>query len=239
MSLCIITSAVTVKSKYVAIQDSIIREHEYITAISKLLNISALSSVIICDNTMYNYNNNPVFKDLVTKSKINIEVLYFQGSNKEIYEYGKGYGEGEIMKFIFDNSKLITNYSSFYKITGRLHVENFDYVIKKSLNQSTLFVRTAFSLNYERNFIKTFFYKMDVELFKEKFINQYLKVRDDENIFLEHIYFNTICENKIEINFFKAFPNVIGVSGSTGGLYTKNFFLKFLVNKIYSFLNIK
>jgi hypothetical protein len=239
MSLCIITSAVSVKSRYVAIQDSIIREHEYIMAIGKLLKNSTLSSIIICDNTMYDYNNNPIFKDLIINSKINIEVLYFQGSNEKIYEYGKGYGEGEIMKYIFDNSKLITNYRSFYKITGRLYVENFDYVIKKSINQPTLFVRTAFSLNYKRNFIKTFFYKMDVELFKEKFINQYLKVRDDENIFLEHIYFNTICENKIEIIFFKAFPNVIGVSGSTGGLYTEKFFLKFLVNKIYSFFNIK
>lgn len=239
MSLCIITSAVTVKSKYVAIQDSIVREQEYITAIGKLLKIDALSSIIICDNTMYNYNNNPIFRNLVTKSKINIEVLYFQGSNEKIYEYGKGYGEGEIMKYIFDNSKLLTNYRSFFKITGRLHIENFDYVIKKSLNQPTLFVRTAFSLNSKRNFTKTFFYKMDVELFKEKFINQYLKVRDDENIFLEHIYFNTICENNIEINFFTAFPNVIGVSGSTGGRYTEKFFLKFLFNKIYSFLNIK
>lgn len=239
MSLCIITSAVTVKSKYVAIQDPKIREQEYINAIGKILKCSELSSVIICDNTMYNYRNNDIFNDMISTSKIDVEVLYFQGSDKDIYKFGKGFGEGEIMKYIFENSKLINNFDSFYKITGRLYVENFENVIKTSMNKKTLFVRTAFKLNSKPNFVKTFFYKMDIELFKRKFINQYQHVRDDEDINLEHVYYNVISKNRDQLNFFYTFPNVIGISGSTGGRYTEKFIMKFFVNKIYSFLNIR
>ena len=39
---------------------------------------------------------------------------------------GKGFGEGEILEYVYTHSRLLRLTDTFYKVTGGLFVRNFD-----------------------------------------------------------------------------------------------------------------
>ena len=131
MSVLIITSTVSVNSCLTVLVDREIRLQQYIDSILFYLNAKVIDKIVVCDNSGFDYSELKFLSELACSNNKQIEFLNFKGSVNQIQEKGKGFGEGEIMKYILTNSKLFfEEEGSFLKVTGRLKVVNIDWVVK-------------------------------------------------------------------------------------------------------------
>lgn len=193
------------------------RLEQYKDSLIFFIESGAFSDIIFCENS--NYGSEP-FEDVenrAKKNKVALEILSFQGNTEKAAAHGKGYGEGEIMNYIFSSSKLIKEASYFVKITGRLRIDNVRDITMRMDTRKTYF---NIPNRTRRDFYDTRVYAMPVEQFRTKFRNQYDNVRDSEGVFLETVYTRVIREEKIKVTNFPRYPRIVGISGSMGMSYS-------------------
>lgn len=219
----------------VNLSDAEERLKQYAECLRFLSESREVTKIVFCDNS-------GCF-DLMEKLKVmngdiqNAEYLCFKGSD-DVVKYGKGYGEGEILKYVWNNSELLRTETEFIKITGRIIIRNLDMVIQKMKPEINYF-------NTVRPFtrdgqIDTKFYKISKESFEKYFLDVYKQVRDQENVYLEHVYYNVIKNEKIKHRNFSVYPVYEGVSGSIGTSYGSakwKYFIKNLLSKINLYKN--
>ena len=238
MSLLIITSTVNVNSCLTVLIDPKVRLEQYIDSILFYLKSKVIDKIIVCDNSGFDYSGiTEIYEQSNKNSKI-IEFLNFQGTVNKIQKYGKGFGEGEIMSFVFNNSKLITHEElSFLKVTGRLKILNVDTILE-SVKPNTNYFQ-AVNLNPFVNLKKvdTRFYQCTKQNFNFFLENCYKKVNDSDGFFLEHVYYDKLIEEKIEFERFRILPNFLGISGSTGGVYKMSYSEFWLRQILYTMFN--
>jgi hypothetical protein len=241
MSVLIITSTVNVSSCLTVVVDPEIRLQQYISSILFYIKVKNIESIIVCDNSGFDYSKINKLIILAEKHSKKIEFLSFLSDSVKTMKYGKGYGEGQIMSFITKNSILYNNNeSSFFKVTGRIIISNIESVIRFSSVNKNYFQRTYFNSLRTDDKIDTRFYYVKKQDFEEYLINSYKEVNDNDGFYLEHSYFRTIKENKVRYSFFNVLPFVKGVSGSTGSYYDipkRNFIIRSFVNIILKILN--
>lgn len=114
------------KTRDVAIQNSDDRLFQYITSLLAWIELTDVKNIVFCENTNCKYDFSNLVEIALKKGK-NLEVLIFNG-NVKAQKYGKGYGEGEIVKHAILNSKYLNEETNFYKITGRLFIKNFNEI---------------------------------------------------------------------------------------------------------------
>jgi hypothetical protein len=190
-----------------------------------------LRSVILSDNTLPEYDFIPLQR-LMEHTGKKLEVLTFLGDRQQVALRGKGYGEGEIMRYIYENSELIKKCQSFYKITGRIYVNNFDRVHLAHETCTRVFdnpvpahrrfaKRIVVSLfansRHRRGMVRTVFYKCDTAFFLNNLIDRYKLVEDRQRFYLEHAYYYPLI--KSGFSTFKIKPSLVGYSSSSGKLY--------------------
>nr|WP_315198941.1 hypothetical protein [uncultured Flavobacterium sp.] len=241
LNLLIITSTVSVNSCLTVLIDPKIRLQQYVDSILFYLNSKKIDRIIVCDNSGFDYSVvDKINAKAISNNKL-IEFLNFHGSEKKIKEFGKGFGEGEIMNYVFANSKFIQNETSFYKVTGRIQVLNIDSVIRKvdaSVNYFQMIGINPFNVV---NKVDTRFYHCTVNAFKEYLLISYPFVQDNEGFFLEHVYYNALNSRNVIYKNFNILPNIKGISGSTGVSYDIKPLRWFVSKNIYSifkFLNV-
>ena len=54
-----------------------------------------------------------------------IEQIFYSQNEQDVILKGKGYAEGELLKFTIENSRLLKNEEAFFKSTGKTYVRNF------------------------------------------------------------------------------------------------------------------
>lgn len=224
-SCLIITSCIKPFSSFVELKDPIERELLHISALKRWILESNFKSIIICDNSNYVYTKE--FQELASKNNKELEILAFNGNQEKGLEHGKGYGEGELMEYVMRTSQIIKNYDSFFKVTGKLFVENCLLInnINNIKNSDFIFSIPIINIFSKRkiSLVHTTFYYAKVEAFMLHLKDAYLKVRDNEGIYLEHVYFNSLknikSNSKLSISPMIPMPIVTGVSGSTGDFY--------------------
>ena len=93
------------------------RFRQYEDSIRFFLDSGAFSKVIFCENS--NYGTKPLahLVKLAEDNGIELELLSFQGNVEKACIHGKGYGEGEIMEYVFSHSRLAAKETYFIKIT--------------------------------------------------------------------------------------------------------------------------
>jgi hypothetical protein len=243
MSLLIITSTVNVNSSLTVLVDPEIRLQQYISSILFYIKVKNLKSIIVCDNSGYDYSKTNALKTLAEKYSKKIEFLSFTSDHVNTMKYGKGYGEGEIMEFVVKNSQLYKNgENSFFKVTGRIIIPNIEKVIRFTPPRKNCFQRTVFnSLKTEDKIDTRFYYIKKVE-FEKYLIRSYKNVNDNEGFYLEHAYFKSIIKDKIKYSLFYILPFIKGVSGSTGVDYEipkRSFVIRWLVNIMLNVARVK
>lgn len=194
------------------------RLNEYKESISWALCDTPFQRVIFCDNSGYDLSTLGGYKDIAIKKKKELEILSFKGDSEKVSLQGKGYGEGEIIKYVLENSILMSKCDCFYKLTGRLKISNIKKILDKSAND------IYFNLNYPyHDMFDTRFYKISVDYYKKYFLNVYEKVNDANTNWLERVFFNTARDNKL-LGKIKCYPYpvFVGNSGSTGLKYYIN-----------------
>lgn len=198
------------------VKDEKERLKQYKEGLQFLLDSGVFSKLVFCENSSYGTEELYYLTEIAKKKGISLELLSFQGDTESICIHGKGYGEGEIMEYVFSNSRLLHEERYFVKITGRLKVDNGKELVKR-LKES----RTYFNIPNRtiRNFYDTRIYGMPTQQFKDFFLYAYRQVTDSQGNFLEIVYTKILKENGIKVYNFPRYPRIRGVSGSGGVKY--------------------
>lgn len=219
------------------------RKAQYIEAINKCIQeiskVKAMvSGIVYADNSM---PDDSIFADCMKQAKehdISFEVVSFKGDADKLSEKGKGYGEGEITEYAFNNSKLLKNSDYFIKLTGRLSIDNLAMIIKKINKKNCYFNMPNRTLPY---MCDTRLYAMPVSLYKQYFIKAYINVDDNNGHYLEHCMSDVINGENIKIKNFPVYPRYVGISGSLGHVYTYNKYKSLIkdVLSIFGYYTVK
>ena len=226
--ILLITGTINVDSDlaFVSLKETEERLEQYIYSIKYAIqNYEEITHVIFCENSGYNYNYDFLY-DIAEKYGKSLTVLSFEGNSKMVALKGKGYGEGEIIRFALENDRILFDSQCFYKLTGRLVVENMNNVMKKTKEENAFF-----ACNYKKNqrFVTTHFYKVNTAFYKKELMSSYMRVNDKIGFFLEHVFFDVL--RGLNIKSFGVLPIINGVSGTTGNSY-KGSFMKIVLNRI-------
>ena len=192
---------------------------QYKDSLSFFIKCEAFDKIILCDNSNYILDNY-VFEEeekLAKRRGVNLELISFCGDVDKVKNQGKGYGEGEIMEYLLKNSKLVNDEEVFFKITGRLKVDNILKIINRIKNHKICYINVPNHVTHEM--YDTRFYCMPIGIFKNYFIHEYKKVNDKEKYYLETLYTDILKSNHIKHRNFPLYPRIVGISGTSGSEY--------------------
>lgn len=123
----LITASIEARNtRDVTIRDRVERQRQYLQGLVAWITLTELPTIVFCENTNTSYDFTKLIEFARLKNKT-LEVFVF-GGNHKAQVYGKGYGEGEIVDYAMKNSRYLSKSQSFYKITGRLFVQNFNQI---------------------------------------------------------------------------------------------------------------
>jgi len=181
---------------------------DYCLTIEWAINNSPFNDIVFCENSNYAFEVKK-YELLAKKNNKRFEYLTFNGDTKKTIKCGKGYGEGEIVKYALKNSKLLKENNYFYKITGRLIISNIKSIVKDNK-------KNYFQNYHNLNEVDTRFYGINKQVFEEYLLDKYIEVEDNNKFYLEHVYYKYLNLNKVKYRTFYSKPNFVGKSGSTG-----------------------
>jgi len=210
----------------VALKDPTDRLRYTLESIDHWLKVSPNIRLVICDGSGYDFSK-IIMQNYPRQVAENlIECLNFTNDAALVATFGKGYGEGEIIKFALKNSKLLKNESVFCKCTAKLWVENFldclDLFNGKFLCQA--YFSQVFSFKKTKlEHIDTRFYIVTKETYKMYFENLHTRVGGTFKQSIEDVFKESIENNNLNGVLFKKFPVICGVGGASGKYYRTHF----------------
>ena len=240
--LLILTCTVNVNSSFTKLVNKEERIQQYIDSFKYYINHSYFTDIIICENSLFDFSAYGL-TELAKKNNKRIEILTCKGSYDLIKQKGKGFGEGQIMKYVFENSLLVHEHSGFFKITGRLFIKNINTLIKTTTVETNHFQRSRKKILCKAPALDTKIYYTTSEFFKRYLISAFEHVDDNNGNYLEYCYYDVVRKNKLSVLPFKHYPMYSGLSGTSNSPYDIPFykyFIYFIVNLIdYSILKSK
>lgn len=237
MHILVITTTVYVNSALTVIVDPAERLKQYIESILFYLRCPEIHSIVICDNSNFDFSNCKELFSVNDNKKI--EILFFEGDKEKIFALGKGYGEGEILSYVLSNSKVLESETSvFCKITGRLILININDLLLTVKANTSYFQRIGINPFSKIKKVDTRFYVCDKITFKQNLLLSYREVDDFNNNYLEHVYYSALKRSKIKYVNFNILPRFKGLSGSTGGNYEISPFRWMVVDLLYYILTL-
>lgn len=228
----LITGTINVSTRvpFVAVTNPDIRLKDYISTINWAIKSTNFDSIVFCENSGFNLNVETIDTFAKAKNK-RFEYMTFIGNIETIQKKGKGYGEGEIIQYALNNSKLLQENSIFCKLTGRLMIKNINDLIKKPQNY-------FMHIKGEKK-IDTRFYCIKKQDYVKIFYDSYKKVNDLNGYYLENVFYNDLILSNIKYRCFYGKPYFLGISGSTGVRYEeKKNRIKKIIDKLFCDLNI-
>ncbi|GAB6120622.1 hypothetical protein [Dysgonomonas termitidis] len=235
MRILLLTGSINAKlaspvmTKIVNIED---RRNQYLNTIKRYIKESDFDTIIFCENTKSDF---PVeeCQDLADEYGKQIEFIFFLGNVTCINKQGKGFGDGECIEYAINHSKYLQDDSAcFYKVTGRLFVENINDILKNSYKNENCFYR----LGFKALTVGTFFFKVQVGFFKKNLMTEYKFVNDSDGRYLEVIYYDILIREKVRA--FNPYPYINGLSASTGESYLKTLKLNKRTSYIFNSLGL-
>jgi len=201
------------KTPFVTIRNSQDRLNQYLRSVILWIIRSDIKNIIFCENSGFQYDYG-FLKDLAGIYGKAIEFIAFNG-NDASYSKGKGYGEGEIIKYALNNSKLISPDDMVYKITGRLYMKNFNAIYKEHLANDNVFNKLSYEIDEDK--VDARFFKYSVRFYRHYLIDAYKDIDDPKGRYFEHILYSRL--KGIDIPSFKLFPDYVGISATSGKDY--------------------
>ena len=195
------------------VRDEHTRIQQYMCALVSWAGAQRVRRIIFGENSNTRFDFSRIVRRLEAAGK-EVEFLVFDG-NKESPQFGKGFGEGEILEHVFAHSRLLRMTDSFYKVTGRLFVQNFDQV--SDATESRHAFRRKYGKPGNPSKVDTTFFKCGLELFESRLLDAYRQVDDAKRMFIEHMYFNRLSET--DAGDFSLRPALVGQQASTGKVY--------------------
>jgi hypothetical protein len=244
--ILIVTSCIDPQRVYcLAISDRDERLRQSICSLVGWILYTKVSTIVLCDGGLREYDFQGI-ADFARAHDKSFEALHVK-PDPLTETLGKGYGEGLIMRHALTHSEYAKEGTSFYKITGRSFVANFDEISAREAAHPLVFASKATPLfsfanleymvrksfdNARRHYrrrgvlcfllkpmaLPTHFYKCSVAIYKKLLADESDKVLDSQGYWLEHAFYDRL-RFRVRWNAFSIKPTIIGRSGSSGALY--------------------
>jgi hypothetical protein len=203
---------------YLVLRDAAVRINQYLSSLLLWVERGPFEEIVFCENSG---NGAPLaaLTRWVAAHRKALEVLTFQG-NDEAQRKGKGFGEGRIIAHAVRHSRSIQRAGGFYKVTGRLYVENSAEIVAMHATDANVF-----------NPGDTRFFKAGVDLFARRLEPRLTEIDDlawraweghiasIEAVFLDEL---KACPPS-EIQPFSVRPVVVGQSATDLALYDREY----------------
>ena len=199
---------------YLVVRDECERIRQYICALLSWAGPTRVRRIVFGENSNTAFDFTPIIRHLQAAGK-EVEVIVFAG-NHDVPRLGKGYGEGRILEYLCSHSRLLRAAPSFYKVTGRLFVSNFDQVSAATTSRDA-FRRKRWKDPARTPKVITRFFKCSHELFERRLLDAYEEADDTKGVHIEHIYFNRLSD--LDVPDFGVKPVLVGQQASTGEIY--------------------
>lgn len=227
----LLTSSVIAHDTGVELKSQEDRIRLALESIAQWLRIDPELHLVLCDGSDFDFSY-----DVCNKfPRARIECLHFENNQSMVKQYGRGYGEGEIVRFALNNSAFIVDAGCFAKCTSKLWVENFAECMKDwngdllfkgvFLNVFSISRRTVFS------YIDTRFYVVSVRNYNKYFSEAHLHIDAKSGYGLEDCFYAICIQSHLKKFIFKVPPIICGVGGGTGKYY-KNTTLRNLKERL-------
>ncbi len=252
----VMTSAIeTPQLLFLKVQNHDIRLFQTLCSLLAWLREPSIGIIVLCDGTMASFDFSPIVS-YARKLGKTIEVLRFKESD-DVMAYGKGYGEGQVMRYAIEHSVHLSENTNFFKVTGRTYVRNFQSICSSLVVESVAFstmdnqlrrnplsrVRHWISVNVlmrsanadTSKALWTQFYKMNVGFYKKHLLESYRNVRDNDGYYLEHAFYDSL--NNVSYASIAESIDVIGISGTSGRPYSAENFSYEIRKQAIAFLS--
>lgn len=215
----LLTSSVVVHDHGVALADTQERMRLTLESIGEWLRIDSALKIVICDGSNFDFS-------AAVKTKFPfaaIECLYFENNQALVQQFGRGYGEGEIIRHALAHSQVLSQAGCFAKCTAKLWVENFSGCMKPWNGEMLIkgVFNNAFSLTrpVQFSYIDTRFYAMSTAQYKAFFINAHQHIDQLRGHGLEECFRDTFITNHLSHCLMPLPPVICGVGGGIGKYY--------------------
>jgi hypothetical protein len=165
-----------------------------------------LDTIIFCDNSWFSIpkEDKKLFETLAQKKWKQFELLQFIGDTDKQKRYGYAYGDQEILDYCFTYSALLKHTESWYKVSGRKKLLNFDNIISTHKNKKNLFAILDVDPLLFLYSLSTYFFKIESNIYEKILYRRCLKYyREKTNTYmvsLETLYFY-LLQKKYAIDF--------------------------------------
>lgn len=227
----LLTSSVVAHDSGVALADTDERVRLAIESVAHWLMIDPDLPLVLCDGSSFDFT--PIVRKKFPLARI--ECLHFENQQKLVKQYGRGYGEGEIVRHAVQNSTLIADADCFAKCTSKLWVENFQICLAQwngkllckgvFLDVFSPFKKTRFA------YIDTRFYIASRSCYHQYLEDAHFQIDKGLGRGLEQCFYDVFIRNRIHHCLFSTPPIICGVGGGTG-VYYKNPLLRRLKERL-------
>lgn len=217
----LLTSSIVAHDVAVRLQDTEARLHHALESVEQWLRIDPQLPLVLCDGSSYDLTD----KVRQRFPKATIECLAFENNQAMVRELGRGYGEGEIVRYAIKHSKLIQAAGCFAKCTSKLWVENFKQCMhhwngRLLIPGIFLHVFSPLRATVLRQ-LDTRFYVVSVPVYETYFLNAHLTMDSRAGHGLEDSFHDIFVREHLEQSLLPTPPIICGVGGGTG-VYYKN-----------------
>lgn len=207
----LITSAINVSAAQTILIDSSIRLDLTLKSIAQWRTTPGVSHVVVCDGSGFDLG--PHIGEMFTNQKcVGFEVISFTNDVTGVKAKGKGYGEGEIVNYALQHSKVLKDAKNFAKCTGKLWVENFAACLKEFNG----FAAFDFSGKFKPVKIDTRFYIVNKDFYVANMAALHHCVDDSNGFYLEHAFRDGLKSRAVSDYVMYPTPRISGISGSMG-----------------------
>jgi len=230
----LLTSSVIPHDQNVRLNDPKARLHHAIESVAAWQGIKPEAPLVLCDGSGFNFE--PIIRPLFPAA--DIEYLHFDNNEASVAQYGRGFGEGEIIRHAIFNSTRINSAGCFTKCSSKLWVENYSKF--ESQWNGTMLFNGVFNNAIKPfskctiSYIDTRFYIINTNVYRELLINAHYEINKLQKFSLENAFLNIFLRNNL-INYLTNIPPIISGVGGTIGKYYKNSNRRYLKDQIRIF----
>ena len=215
----LITSSIIPHDTGIKLSDPQVRLFHALESIEKWIKIAPKSRLVLCDGSSFDFE--PIVKERFPSASI--ECLCFENDALKIADFGRGYGEGEIVKFALNHSVYLRDSDAFAKCSSKLWVENYAECVKKWRGDclfSGVFKNTFSTLrSIEMIQVDTRFYVVQNNFYRKNLIDAHHKIGLAPGFGLEDSFHQVLLTTKQRRYLFAIPPVIKGVGGGTGTYY--------------------
>ena len=214
----LLTSSVIAMDQTVLLKDQDLRIFHTLESLKRWSEIAPHSKFVLCDGSGFNFSN------LVREKfpNLSVECLFFLNDKDLIKVRGKGFGEGEIIRYALDHSSYLRESEWFAKCTAKLWVNNFQDCIQEWNGRflCKAYFSNVFSIKkVNLEYIDTRFYLVKKSFYETYFSAAHQSLKIDSGLGIEENFLDVVNYQGLQKILFRNSPVVSGVGGGSGKFY--------------------